>query len=156
METESITGLTFWKKSGGTTFTSVNLGVPAVFGFGAQADLHNASTQIANVAQGGLGLPDRDYYLNTDGKSVETRQKYLEHMANMFVLLGDSRDAAKKEADAVMAIETKLAEAAFERVKMRDPKNRDHKMKVTELEALAPNFEFQQFFVATGAPNLRM
>jgi predicted metalloendopeptidase len=129
-----------------------SIGVPAVFGFGAQADLHNASTQIANVAQGGLGLPDRDYYLNTDGKSVETRQKYLEHMANMFVLLGDSRDAAKKEADAVMAIETKLAEAAFERVKMRDPKNRDHKMKVTELEALAPNFEFQQFFAAAGTP----
>jgi len=129
-----------------------SIGVAALFGFGAQADLHNASTQIANVGQGGLGLPDRDYYLNTDAKSVETRQKYLEHVANMFVLLGDSRDAAKKEADAVMAIETKLAEAAFERVKMRDPKNRDHKMKVTELEALAPNFEFQKFFVATGAP----
>jgi putative endopeptidase len=129
-----------------------SLGVPALFGFGAQADLHNASTQIANVGQGGLGLPDRDYYLNQDAKSKETRQKYLEHMANMFVLLGDSQDAAKREADAVMAIETKLAEAAFERVKMRDPKNRDHKMKVTELETLAPNFEFARFFPATGSP----
>jgi putative endopeptidase len=129
-----------------------SLGVPSLFAFGAQPDLHNASTQIANVGQGGLGLPDRDYYLNQDAKSKETRQKYVEHMANMFVLLGDSQDAAKKEADAVMAIETKLAEAAFERVKMRDPKNRDHKMKVTELETLAPNFEFQRFFAATGAP----
>jgi putative endopeptidase len=129
-----------------------SLGVPAMFSFGAAPDLHNASTQIANIAQGGLGLPDRDYYLNQDAKSQETRQKYLEHMANMFVLLGDSQENAKAEAQAVMAIETKLAEASFERVKMRDPKNRDHKMKVTELATLAPNFEFERFFVATGAP----
>jgi putative endopeptidase len=129
-----------------------SLGVGVLFGFGAQADLHNASTQIANIAQGGLGLPDRDYYLDTDPKSVETRQKYLEHMANMFVLLGDSADKAKTEAAAVMAIETKLAEAAFKRVQMRDPKNRDHKMKVTELATLAPGFEFARFFASTGAP----
>ncbi len=129
-----------------------SLGVGVLFGFGAQADLHNASTQIANVAQGGLGLPDRDYYLDTDPKSVETREKYLEHMANMFVLLGDNADTAKKEAAAVMAIETKLAEAAFKRVQMRDPKNRDHKMKVTELAALAPGFAFTRFFASTGAP----
>jgi len=114
-----------------------NLGVPALFNFGAQADLHNASTQIANVGQGGLGLPDRDYYLNDDAKSKETREKYLEHVAITFGLLGDNPEASKKEAQAVMDIETKLAEAAFERVKMRDPKNRDHKMKVSELVTLA-------------------
>ena len=129
------------------------MGVPALFGFGAQPDLHNASTEIANVGQGGLGLPDRDYYLEQDAKSVETRQKYLEHMANMFVLLGDTPEAAKKEAQAIMDIETKLAEAAFKRVQMRDPKNRDHKMKVAELEALAPNFRFAKFFASTGAPS---
>ncbi|HMF90497.1 MAG TPA: M13 family metallopeptidase [Candidatus Angelobacter sp.] len=127
-------------------------GVGALFGFGAAPDLHNASTYIANVAQGGLGLPDRDYYLAQDPKSQETRQKYLEHMTNMFVLLGDSKETAAKEAQAVMAIETKLAEAAFERVKMRDPKNRDHKMKVTELATLAPNFQFARFFAARGGP----
>jgi putative endopeptidase len=129
-----------------------SLGVGVLFGFGAQADLHNASTQIANVGQGGIGLPDRDYYLDADAKSVETREKYLEHMANMFVLLGDDADKAKKEAAAVMAIETKLAEAAFKRVQMRDPKNRDHKMKVAELATLAPGFEFTRFFASTGAP----
>jgi putative endopeptidase len=129
-----------------------SLGVPAVFGFGAQPDLHNASTQIATVGQGGLGLPDRDYYSDTDQKSQETRQKYLEHMANMFVLLGDSQDAAKKEAQAVMDIETKLADASFKRVEMRDPKNRDHKMKVAELAALAPDFQFARFFAARGGP----
>jgi putative endopeptidase len=130
-----------------------SIGVPALFGFGAQADLHNASTQIANVGQGGLGLPDRDYYLAKDPKSVETREKYLAHVANMFVLLGDSKEAAQKEAQAVMDIETKLAEAAYERVKMRDPKSRDHKMKVSELATLAPNFQFEKFFAATGAPS---
>jgi len=127
-------------------------GVPSLFNFGAAPDLHNASMLIANVAQGGLGLPDRDYYLETDPKSQETRQKYLEHVAKMFVLLGDDEAAAKKEAQAVMDIETKLADAALKRVQMRDPKNRDHKMKVSELAALAPNFSFERFFAATGAP----
>jgi putative endopeptidase len=129
-----------------------SLGVPALFLFGAAPDLHNASMQIASIGQGGLGLPDRDYYLEKDPKSEETRQKYLEHVARMFVLLGDNDAAAKKEAQAVMDIETKLADAAFKRVMMRDPKNRDHKMKVAELAALAPNFKFDRFFASTGAP----
>jgi putative endopeptidase len=130
-----------------------SIGVPALFGFGAQPDLHNASTQIANVVQGGLGLPDRDYYFDDDQKSKETREKYVEHMANMFVLLGDSQDAAKKEAQAVMDIETKLADAAFKRVQMRDPKNRDHKVKIAELETMAPGFDFARFFTARGGPS---
>jgi predicted metalloendopeptidase len=130
-----------------------SLGVPALFGFGSQPDLHNASVEIANVGQGGLGLPDRDYYLEQDPKSQETRQKYLEHMTRMFVLLGDQEPAAQKEAQAVMDIETKLADAALKRVQMRDPKNRDHKMKVAELETLAPNFKFDRFFAASGAPS---
>ncbi|HMC29784.1 MAG TPA: M13 family metallopeptidase N-terminal domain-containing protein, partial [Candidatus Angelobacter sp.] len=130
-----------------------SLGVPALLQFGAIPDLHNASMEIANVAQGGLGLPDRDYYLEEDPKSQETRQKYLEHMARMFVLLGDDDAIAKKEAQAVMDIETKLADAAFKRVMMRDPKNRDHKMKVADLQALAPNFRFDRFFTASGAPS---
>ena len=135
-----------------TTAYLHSLGVQALFGFSSGPDLHNASTLIANVGQGGLGLPDRDYYFDTDAKSQETRQKYVEHVTKMFVLLGDDDASAKKEAQAVMDIETKLADAAFKRVMMRDPKNRDHKMKVTELETLAPNFKFDRFFAATGAP----
>ncbi len=130
-----------------------SFGVPALFGFGSSPDLHNASMIIATVGQGGLGLPDRDYYFETDPKSVETRQKYVEHMGRMFVLLGDDEATAKKEAQAVMDIETKLADAAFKRVMMRDPKNRDHKMKVADLAALAPNYRFERFFVAAGAPS---
>src|SRR5579859_2233896 len=130
-----------------------SVGVPALLNFGAAPDLHNASMMVANVFQGGLGLPDRDYYLEQDAKSQETRQKYLEHVGKMLVLLGDDEAKAQKEAQAVMDIETKLADAAFKRVQMRDPKNRDHKMKVTELEALAPNFEFNRLFAASGAPS---
>src|SRR5207302_6573505 len=120
-------------------------GVGALFGFGAQPDLHNASMEIAGVGQGGLGLPDRDYYLKTDAKSQETREKYHDHIVKMFTLLGDEQSEAQKEAQAILDIETKLAQATLERVKMRDPKNRDHKMKVSELSALAPNFEFTRF-----------
>jgi len=127
-------------------------GAGILFNFSAQPELHNASVEIANVGQGGLGLPDRDYYLNDDAKSKETREKYRDHMVKMFMLLGDEQAEAQKAAQTVLDIETKLAQASFERVKMRDPKNRDHKMKVSELAALAPNFEFQRFFAATGAP----
>src|SRR5205807_9149377 len=119
-----------------------------LFNFAAQPELHNASVEIANVVQGGLGLPDRDYYINTDAKSRETRVRYRDHMAKTFVLLGDEQAEAQKAAQTVMDIETKLAQASFERVKMRDPQNRDHKMKVSVLAALAPNFEFQRFFQA--------
>ncbi|HKT52185.1 MAG TPA: M13 family metallopeptidase, partial [Candidatus Angelobacter sp.] len=128
-------------------------GVPALFNFGSQPDLHNASMMVANIFQGGLGLPDRDYYLGQDDKSKETRDKYLEHVTTMFTLLGDAPETAKKEAQTVMDIETKLADAAYERVKMRDPKTRDHKMPISELEKLAPNFEFARFFTDTGAPS---
>jgi predicted metalloendopeptidase len=127
-------------------------GVPALFGFRAFPDLHNASMEIAFVSQGGLGLPDRDYYLTQDAKSKETRDKYVAHMEKMFALLGDDAATAKQEAAAVMAIETKLAEASFERVKMRDPKNRDHKMKVADFAALAPNFDLKRYLAASTAP----
>jgi len=128
-------------------------GAPALFGFGGQPDLHNASMIIASVGQGGLGLPDRDYYFDQDDKSKETRAKYVEHLTAVFTLLGDSKEAAAKEAQGVMDLETKLADAAMKRVMLRDPKNRDHKMKVSELSTMAPNFHFDRFFAATGAPS---
>ena len=124
-----------------------------LFAFVAAPDLHNASMEMANIVQGGLGLPDRDYYINSDAKSQETRTKYQEHLTRMFQLLGDDQATAQKETQAVMNIETQLAQAAFERVKMRDPKNRDHKMTVAELSKLAPNFEFQRYFQSIGAPS---
>src|SRR5215469_1952436 len=124
-----------------------------LFTLGSSADLHDARVEVANVIQSGLGLPDRDYYLNKDAKSQETRTKYEAHLVNMFKLIGDDDAAAQKEAKAVMNIETQLADAAFDRVKMRDPQTRDHKMAVSELNTLAPNFEFQRYFQSVGAPS---
>ena len=126
--------------------------VKAVFAFSSQPDLHDASMEIAGIHQGGLGLPDRDYYIKDDAKSKETREKYLAHVVRMFTLIGDDESTANREAARVMDIETKLAEASLDRVKMRDPKNRDHKMKVSELTALAPNLEFQHFFSSAKVP----
>ena len=128
------------------------LGVRALFGFGSQPDLHNATMYIAGIAQGGLSLPDRDYYIKSDPKSTETRERYQSHVAKMFTLMGDEQGASQQEAKTVLDIESKLAQAAWERTKMRDPKNRDHKMPVSQLESLAPNYEFKKFFDATGAP----
>jgi putative endopeptidase len=128
------------------------VGVRALFGFGSQPDLHNATMYIAGVIQGGLSLPDRDYYIKSDPKSTETRERYQTHVAKMLTLMGDEAGAAQEEAKTVLDIESKLAQAAWERTKMRDPKNRDHKMPVSQLESLAPNFEFKKFFDAAGAP----
>jgi putative endopeptidase len=128
------------------------IGAGILFGFSAGPDLHNANVEIANISQGGLGLPDRDYYISDEAKSKETRTKYQEHLVRMFQLIGDDEATAKKEAESVVSIETQLAQAAFERVKMRDPKNRDHKMTVAELDKLAPNFQFQSYFAGLGTP----
>jgi putative endopeptidase len=128
-------------------------GMGALFAFAPSPDLHDANLTIPNVDQGGLTLPDRDYYIKDDAKSVETRQKYLEHVQKMFELLGDKPDVAAAEAKTVLAVETGLAKVSMDRVSRRDPKNRDHRMKVAELQQLAPNFNFTSYFAATGAPS---
>ncbi len=127
-------------------------GTRAMFGFYPRADMHDASIMIANLDQGGLSLPDRDYYLRTDAKSVETRDKYVAHVQKMFELLGDSPEAAAAEAKTVLRIETALAKASLDRVARRDPKNSDHKMSTSELAKLAPEVDFNRYFVEIQAP----
>ena len=127
-------------------------GISALFSFYSMPDMHDSSLTIANLDQGGLSLPDRDYYIKDDAKSVETRQKYLEHVQKMFELAGDKPDAAASEAKTVLAVETGLAKAAMDRTERRDPKKRDHTMQVTEIAAAAPNFELVQYFAGNGSP----
>src|SRR5258708_18293861 len=98
-------------------------GIDALFGVGAEADFKNAKEVIAQAAQGGLSLPERDYYLRTDAKSVELQKGYVQHVTNMFKLLGDSPEKAAAEAQAVMNIETALAKGSMEIVKLREPTN---------------------------------
>ncbi|MGB8886392.1 MAG: M13 family metallopeptidase [Candidatus Korobacteraceae bacterium] len=131
-------------------------GIPALFTFGQMPDMHDSRQTIANIDQGGITLPDRDYYLKDDAKSVETRQKYLEHVQKMFELAGDKPDVAAAEAKTVLAVETGLAKASMDRTARRDPKNRDHMMPATEVVTLAPNFDLTQYFADSGAPKFSM
>jgi len=127
-------------------------GINALFFFGQTPDMHDSRQTIANLDQAGLTLPDRDYYLKDDAKSVETRQKYIEHMQKMFELAGDTPETAAAEAKTVLAIETSLAKASMDRTARRDPKNRDHMMQTIEVIALAPNFQLSEYFADSGAP----
>ena len=131
------------------------IGVHAAFEFAAQPDLHDATMQTAVIAQGGLGLPDRDYYLNQDEKSQQVRARYLVHISTMLQLTGEAPGEADRASRAVLDVETRLAGASFERAKMRDPKNRDHKMTVSDLDRMFPNLLFQDFFRAAGAAPVR-
>jgi endothelin-converting enzyme/putative endopeptidase len=107
---------------------------------------------IAEVDQGGLGLPERDFYTRTDPKSVETRKAYLQHVTNMFKLLGDSDATAAANAQTVMTIETALANASRTVVERRDPASVYHKMQLTELEALTPSFDWKRFMATAHTP----
>jgi len=125
---------------------------PALFAFYSQPDMHESTNTIALIDQGGITLPDRDYYLKDDPKSVETRQKYLEHVQKMFELAGDKPEVAAAEAKIVLAVETGLAQASMDRTIRRDPKTRDHKMTVAEIAAAATNFDLTLYFADNGSP----
>ena len=127
-------------------------GMPALFAFYSQADMHDSRQTIAALDQGGITLADRDYYIKDDAKSVETRQKYVEHVQKMFELAGDKADVAAAEAKTVLAVETGLAQASMDRTERRDPKNRDHKMTVTEIAGAAANFDLTRYFADNGSP----
>jgi endothelin-converting enzyme/putative endopeptidase len=127
-------------------------GFSALFAFYPQPDMHDSSQTVATLDQGGITLPDRDYYIKDDAKSVETRQKYVEHVQKMFELAGDTPEAAAEEAKTVLAVETGLAQASMDRTARRDPKTRDHKMTVEEIAALARNFDLTLYFADNGSP----
>jgi putative endopeptidase len=125
-------------------------GVDAFFGFGSGADVKDSTTNIAQLAQGGLGLPNRDYYLNTDAKSVALRDTYVKHVAKMLALMGETQSQADADAQAVLAIETALAKNSLTEVQQRDPQATYHKMDAAALAQLAPNFDWNAFFAGSG------
>ena len=127
-------------------------GANVLFTFDSTPDFKNASQVIAEADQGGLGLPDRDYYLKDDPKSVELRNQYVAHVKKMFVLLGDAPDQAAAEAKAVMTIETGLAKGALDRVSRREPEKVYHKLKRQDLAALSPAFNWNVYLDGIGAP----
>jgi endothelin-converting enzyme/putative endopeptidase len=129
-------------------------GVPAFFRFGAQTDLDDATNAIAVVDQAGLGLPDREYYLKTDERSVDLRTKYVATIEKLFTLAGEPAEQAATDAKAVLGIETAMATGMLDRVKRRDPAATEHRMTINELQALSPNFNWRKYAVASEAPPL--
>src|ERR1035441_4523289 len=121
------------------------VGIGVLFTFGARPDAKDSTRTIAGLSQGGLSLPDREYYLKTDAKSVEIRQRYVAHMTKMFQLAGDSAESAGANARMVLDMETILAKAAMDRVSMRDPNKTYHILTRQQLAALAPNFPWDQY-----------
>ena len=127
-----------------------SLGVNALFAFGSTIDEKNSTEQTGDAGQGGLGLPDRDYYTKADDRSAQIRVAYGKHIANLMTLAGDSSARAEAEAQTVMAFETKLANASMTRVELRDPQAVYHRMGLDDLKTLTPDFDWPEYFRDIG------
>jgi putative endopeptidase len=130
-------------------------GLRAMFGFGSGQDDKDSTQVIAQAAQGGLGLPDRDYYVQQDERSRKLREQYRQHIVKMLRLAGDGSAAAENSARTVLALETRLAEASSTRVERRDPQANYHKMNLAELRELTPQFSWETYFRDIGFPGIR-
>jgi endothelin-converting enzyme/putative endopeptidase len=128
-------------------------GVTGLFTFAVGPDFRNASATLMNVDQGGITLPDRDFYLKDDPKNTETRQKYIAYIEAVLRLAGEPSAEATRHAAAVLDFEAKLARAQLDRTARRDPKNRDHRMTRDQLKALTPSFDFDRYFASAQAPD---
>src|SRR6202158_4797564 len=129
------------------------IGPNPLFNFYSASDLHNADQVIAYIDQGGLSLPDRDYYIKDDADKVEMRKHLAEYATQVFTLAGQTPQQAASSAETVLMVETLLAADSMDRTKRRDPKNRDHKMTRDEAAALGPDFYLNRYFTAVGAPD---
>jgi len=129
-------------------------GSAPLFRFGSQQDLKDATQVIGGLMQGGLGLPDRDYYLKDDAKFKEYRTRYVEHVAKMFTLAGVAAADAQKAASTVMALETELAKVSLPRVELRDPKKLYHRLELAGVEKTAPKFNWKAYLTALGFPSI--
>ncbi len=136
---------------------TIHHGLPGTYFFnsGTSQDAIDSNTIIAELGAGGLGLPDRDYYLKTDTKSEQIRIQYAAYIVRMVLLTGGSVDDGRTTAGSVLRIETALAKASLSRVDRRDPHKTYHKMTLAELQALAPAIDWPAYFATQGAPNLK-
>jgi putative endopeptidase len=125
-------------------------GMPGLFNIYSAQDEKNSEQVIAQLGQGGLGLPDRDYYLATDGRSKEIRAEYQKHLIRTFVLLGQTNEVATKSAETVLKIETALATASSTRVELRDPIKNYNKMDLAGIKKIAPQFDWVVYFNNIG------
>jgi len=131
------------------------IGVSAFLGFGEAQDFKDARKQIAVLDQGGLGLPEKDYYFRAGETADKTRKQYVQHVTNMLRLMGESEANATEDAGKIMALETALAKISMDITSQRDPNNVYHPMAAGALATLSPNIAWNRFFVATGAPQIK-
>ncbi len=129
-------------------------GVDVFFSYGEQQDFKDATKQIAAVDQGGLGLPERDYYLRTGAKDGEIRQKYVTHVAKMLTLAGSTPDQSAKDAADILAFETTLAKASMPITERRDPANVYHLQTIAQFESSMPGLNFPDFEDAIHSPRV--
>src|ERR1700745_2221001 len=122
------------------------------FGFTGKQDYDDASRVVAQLDQGGLTLPNRDYYLNTDDKSVELLKKYRAHIEKMFVLAGESEAQSTTDAGIVIELETAMARAQMDNVKRRDPKNINNKMSLAQVRELTPSIDWDVYLKSVKSP----
>jgi putative endopeptidase len=127
-------------------------GIGVVFRFGPEQDFKDSTKQIGAARQGGLGLPERDYYTKDDEKSKLIRDGYIQHITNMFKLLGDSAESSASEAKTVMDIESSLAKSSMKRVDMRNPDNVYHITTVAQLREMTPHFSWEEYFKQVQSP----
>jgi putative endopeptidase len=127
-----------------------SMGLNALFNSDSTQDFKNSAEVTFEIYQGGLGLPDRDYYTKTDEKSKTIRDEYVKHVTKMFELLGDDSAKAASEAQTVMALETKLAEGSLTRVEMRQPEKIYHRMTVAQVKELAPAYDWADYMQKLG------
>lgn len=131
-----------------------SVGVYAMFDFNAAQDRKNSTQVIGEASQGGLGLPDRDYYLKDDEKSKKIRDAYLKYVASLFELMGSDAVSSAANAKGLMALETKLAGASMTRVELRDPNTTYHRMVTAELKTLTPDFSWKDYFKNISESNI--
>ena len=127
-------------------------GTGVAFGFGATPDFKQSTMNIASLSQGGLGLPDRDYYFRSDSATAAVRSAYTGHVSRMLQLLGDAAAAADSETGHIMALETALAGVSFTRVQRRDPNANYHKLSIAAADSITPHIEWAAFLRDAGAP----
>jgi endothelin-converting enzyme/putative endopeptidase len=130
------------------------IGVNAFFGMGSGQDFANSSQVISFYGAGGLGLPERDYYTRTDSVSAKQRQQYVDHVHRMFVLAGEPEADAARDAQTVLAIETRLAKASLTITEQRDPQNLNHPTDVAAMESMLTHFALAQYLTVTHAPSV--
>lgn len=130
-------------------------GIRTMFGFGGGQDAKDSTQVIGQLSQGGLGLPEREFYFRDDPKSKSVREEYVKQIAKMFELLGDSPEAAAEGAQVVMKLETKLAEVSMTRVEQRNPEKTYLKKTRAELEEMVPEIDWKGYFTAIGAPQVQ-